>query len=275
MLPPRESRAVSEEGLAVVYDRHFLLGGARRNEVLELGEVRRYGLDSYGDAEYVSMYGLRPGEWYALGVRVLGRTAVECTRDGLGKAIGMDVAAVVRGARHGGGVLVLDLFAGSGNTLYWILRHLPGARGLGFELDPKVFELTTRNLAAIGTPIEIVNTDYRTGIADTTASTEELVVAFIAPPWGDALSATTGLDLRRTAPPVGEIVEVLSARFGQNRLLCAVQVYERVAPVSLERLQHGFDWSTLRMYDLNVPGQNHGILPGTRGWKPWPAQWSS
>ena len=76
------------------YDRQLLLGGAKRNAVLELWEVKRYGIDSYGDADYVSIYGMRPADWYAKGVRLLGRTAVECTRDGLGDAIGKDIAAI-------------------------------------------------------------------------------------------------------------------------------------------------------------------------------------
>jgi hypothetical protein len=32
-----------------------------------------------------------------------------------------------------------------------------------------------------------------------------------------------------------------------------------------------FSWSTKRMYGLNAPGQNHGLLIGTRGWVPRPA----
>lgn len=71
-----------------IYDRRLLLGGAKRNAVLELWEVQRYGIDSYGDADYVSIYGMRPPEWHAKGVRLLGRTAVECTRDRLRDAIG-------------------------------------------------------------------------------------------------------------------------------------------------------------------------------------------
>ena len=33
-----------------------------RNAVLELWEVHRYGTDSYGDADYVSIYGMRPAD---------------------------------------------------------------------------------------------------------------------------------------------------------------------------------------------------------------------
>ena len=120
------------------YDRQLLLHGAKRNAVLELWEVERYGTESYGDSDYVSIYGLPPREWYARGIRLLGRTAVECTRDELADTIGRDIAAV---ATKLGRVpsLVIDPFAGSGNTLYWILRHLPEARGLGCELDAAVF----------------------------------------------------------------------------------------------------------------------------------------
>src|SRR5260221_7458417 len=102
------------------YDRQLLLHGPKRDEVLELWEVRRYGGDSYGDADYVSVYGLRPADWYARGVRLLGRWTVECTRDSLAEAIATDVASVAATAPPSSGRLVIDPFVGTGNTLYWI-----------------------------------------------------------------------------------------------------------------------------------------------------------
>ena len=251
-----------------MYDRQLLLGGAKRNAVLELWEVQRYGTDSYGNADYVSLYGMRPSDWYAQGIRLLGRTAVECTRDELGDAIGKDIAAIAATGPLTAGALVIDPFAGSGNTLYWLLRHLPGARGLGFELDAAVFRLTTLNLAALALPIDVLNTDYTSGLTGASVAADHILITFIAPPWGDALSKTSGLDLRRTTPPITEIVDVLLHRFGQNRLLCAIQVYETVDPVSLAELRPRFDWSALRVYGLNAPGENHGILLGTKGWVP-------
>ena len=251
-----------------VYDRQLLLGGAKRNAVLELWEVERYGTDSYGDADYVSLFGMPPSDWYASGVRLLGRTAVECTRDGLGDAIGKDIAAIARTAPLMTGPLVIDLFAGSVNTLYWILRHLPGAQGRGFELDEAVFQLTRRNLATLTLPIDIVNADYLSGLSDTPVPADQPLVIFIAPPWGDALSPTSGLDLRRTAPPITRIVDDLVRRFPKNRLLCAIQVYETVDPVALAEVTARFGWSTRHVYRLNAPGENHGILLGTRGWVP-------
>src|SRR6266487_4880296 len=75
-------------------------------------------------------------------------------------------------------------------------------------------------------------------------------------------------DLRRTTPPITEIVDFLVGIVGKNPLLCAIQVYETLDPASLAELTPRFSWSAQRMYGLNAPGQNHGLLMGTRGWVP-------
>ena len=248
------------------YNRRLLLSDEKRNAVLELWEVQRYGADSYADIDYVSVYGMRPADWYARGVRLLGRTAVECTRDALGDAIATDIRAIAVRAPNPQGVVVIDPFAGSGNTLYWILRHLPAARGFGFELDRLVFELTERNIAALALPVEIVNADYLSGLGRISAA-DDLIVAFIAPPWGDALSPA-GLDLRRTMPPVASIIELLTDHFPDNRLLFAIQIYEATEGESLDAVRARFDWSTTRLYRLNAQGGNHGVLLGTTRWTP-------
>lgn len=273
-IPPiaRPSFFLSMEGQIVSdelpeYDRELLLGG-KRNAVLDLWEVQRYGNDSYGDTSYVSIYGMRPEDWHAKGARLLGRTAVECTRDRLGDAIGKEVAAIACLRPPGATPQVVDLFAGSGNTLNWLLRHLPGLRGVGFESDAEVFRLTRDNIAALALPIDILNTDYLTGLAGISVGLDELLILFIAPPWGDAFDRTSGVDLRRTNPPIIEIVDFLLYRFPQNHLLCAIQVYEVVHPISMAELRARFDWSSLRIIELNTAGQNHGILIGTKHWAP-------
>src|SRR3981189_2880710 len=168
------------------YDRQLLLEGAKRNAVLDLTEVQRYGIESWGDPDYVCIYGLRPADWYGRGIRILGRTTVECTPDELADNIARDIATVAKSAPLTSETLVLDPFAGSGNTLYWMLRHLPDAHGLGLEQDPMVFHLTSRNLAILNLSIEVSNRDYRTGLTILTAAQDQLLIAFIAPPWGDA-----------------------------------------------------------------------------------------
>ena len=49
------------------YDRQLLLAGAKRNAVLALTEVQRYGIEGWGDPDYVCIYGLRPADGYARG----------------------------------------------------------------------------------------------------------------------------------------------------------------------------------------------------------------
>jgi hypothetical protein len=61
-------------GWSPVHDRAFLLSERKRNHFLELWEVQQYGRDSFGDPDYVCLYGLRPASWYGRGVRILART---------------------------------------------------------------------------------------------------------------------------------------------------------------------------------------------------------
>ena len=247
-----------------VYDRWLLLG-EKRNEVLGLWEVQQYGRDGFGDPDYVSVYGLKPHEWHERGVRILGRTAVECTRDRLAALIGSDVAAVAQTA-PAASPMVVDLFAGSANTLYWIKRHVGACRAVGFELDEAVFELARRNIAIMGLGIDLRHDGYQHGLQALGEPGEDLLIMFVAPPWGRALSEKSGLDLRRTQPPVAEVIDVTTAAFGSHRLLFAIQVFQTVDPESLAEVTGRFPWSALKLYDVNAPGQNHGLLLATRGW---------
>ena len=64
---------LSQDQATPAYDRQLLLLGPKRNVVLDLAEVHRDGSDSYGDPDYVAIFGLTPAEWYARGIRLLGR----------------------------------------------------------------------------------------------------------------------------------------------------------------------------------------------------------
>src|SRR5690242_3626342 len=90
------------------YDRAFLLSPEKRNQVMELWEIQRYGNDSFADADYVSIYGMPPAEWYRRGIRLLARTAVECTRDSFADLIGKDVAGVLLSAPTTPRCVVID-----------------------------------------------------------------------------------------------------------------------------------------------------------------------
>lgn len=252
---------------SLVYDRALLLHGSKRNEMLTLAEIEQYGLDNFGDPDYVSIYGMPPGEWYRHGIRLLGRTAVECTRDKFGKRIGLDVASVAARMPSNQWV-VIDPFAGSCNTLFWILRQLPNSEGIAFESDPQVFELTLRNLAALDQRIELVHGDYVRRLEERCVPEDRGIVAFVAPPWGTALDEVQGLDLRRTTPPISEVIEQIARQFPKHNILLATQVYEKVGIPSLTEVQSKLDWTELRIYDINEKGRNHGVLLGTKRWAP-------
>src|SRR3954451_4737470 len=90
------------------YDRDFLLSPAKRNQIIELWEVEKFGRDSFGDENAVSLYGMTPPQWHALAARTLARTALEAVRDPLGNCIGQDVARVAATAPPGSTFGVVD-----------------------------------------------------------------------------------------------------------------------------------------------------------------------
>lgn len=249
------------------YDRAFLLSPEKRNQEMALWEVEQYGLDSYVDAEYVHLYGLPPAEWYRRGVRLLARTTVECVRDALGDLIGQDVARVLPPVPPETPFVVIDPFAGSCNSLYWLLRYVPGARGIAFEMDPTIFALTTRNIAALEQPIELLQGDYRALLPAYRFPAAHRLIVFVAPPWGDALNAQTGLDLRRTQPPVTDIIDFFESLYSEMPILYVIQVHQQVEPNSLAELTRRFEWWERRIYDINQEGMKHGILLGCRRWQ--------
>jgi hypothetical protein len=257
----------SGDPLSRVYDRALLLNGSKRNEILTLVEIEQYGLDSFADADYISIYGMPPREWYGHGIRLLGRTTVECTRDALADRMGRDVALVAT-RMPSNQFVVIDPFAGSCNTLFWILRYLPNAKGIAFESDPQVFELTHRSLAVLKQRIELVHGDYARLLEERCVPEDRGIVAFVAPPWGTALDEKQGLDLRRTTPPITEVIDRIAHQFPRHNILFAMQVYEKVSTPSLAEIQTRLDWTELHIYDINEKGQNHGILLGTKGCTP-------
>lgn len=250
------------------YDRDFLLSPEKRNQVVELWEVEKYGLDCFGDADHVHLYGLPPHEWYARGVRILARTCLEAVKDPLGNKIGSDIAEVVTRAGKQRPIGVVDPFAGSCNGLYAMVRHLPGSTGIGFELDPKVFELSTSNFAHLNAPIQLVHGSYKDLVGKHTHSPGSLVVVFLGPPWGDALRPETGLHLDKTKPPILEIIHDFERVYGNHPVLYVTEVHEVNEPTALEQVEAQFAWSDLRIYDVNVPGLQHGIMMGSKRWSP-------
>ena len=248
------------------YDRDFLLSPEKRNQIVELWEVEKYGRDCFNDPNHVHLYGMSPSEWYGRGVRILARTCLEAVKDPLGNEIGRDVAEIIARAPANSTVGVVDPFAGSCNGLYAILRHLPGSKGIGFEVEPAVFDLTTRNIAHLTAPIELVHGSYKDLVGSRRHPADHRIVVFLGPPWGDALQPGTGLHLDRTKPPILEIVNDFEQVYGTQPVLYVTEVHEVNEPYALRAVEAAFDWSDLRIFDVNVPGLQHGVLLGTRRW---------
>jgi hypothetical protein len=146
------------------------------------------------------------------------------------------------------------------------MRHLPRAKGIAFELEPTVFTLTSRNIVKLNAPIELVHGSYKDLVRSRTHPVDYLIVVFVAPPWGDALRRDTGLRLDRTRPPILEIVQDFEQVYGTQPVLYVTEVHEVNEPEALKALEAAFDWSELRIYDVIVPGLQHGVLLGTRRW---------
>jgi len=91
-------------------------------------------------------------------------------------------------------------------------------------------------------------------------------VAFLAPPWADALKVETGLDLGRTKPPIGDIIDDLEWIYPHNPILYAVEVHEQLVPEPLAALRARFERSELQIYDIPGPTGRHGVLLGTKRW---------
>jgi hypothetical protein len=255
------------EGSPPRYDRDYLLSAEKRNQILALWEVERFGRDSFGDPDAMSLYRMRPAEWYGRGVRVLGRTAVEAARDPLARRIAATVVRTASKAPSDFAPAVVDPFAGSCNALLWLVRGLPGAVGLGFEFDDEIFRLTSRNLAAIGAPIALLQGDCRSLIGERRLPGRQPIVAPLSPPWGDALNPKTGLDLSQTKPPIAEMVDAFQRAYPETPILYVIETHEHMAHEPLARLRDKFDWSELEVFEVGGPTGRHGVLLGAQRWR--------
>jgi hypothetical protein len=54
--------------------------------------------------------------------------------------------------------------------------------------------------------------------------------------------------------------------YGAQPVLYVTEVHEVNEPKALKAVEAAFDWSDLRIYDVNAPGLQHGVLLGTRRW---------
>ena len=127
--------------------------------------------------------------------------------------------------------------------------------------------MSARNIASLGAPIRLHQGDYGALVGQHRFPAGHRIVAFLAPPWADALNAATGLDLSRTKPPIREIIADFEKVYAESPIMYVVEVHERLVRDPLAALRAGFEWSELSIYDLVGPTGRHGVLLGTRRWR--------
>jgi len=168
------------------YDRHLLLEGAKRNAVLDSDEVAndtgwKAGVIPTTFAFTASDLWIGTEEGYGFWGERRWNVPAMCW-----PTESVETSPPLRSPPRSHPGHDTRPFAGSGNTLYWMLRHLPGAHGLGLEQDSDGVPAYVSDLAILNLSIEMSNRDYRMGLSTLTIAQDQLLIAFIAPPWGDA-----------------------------------------------------------------------------------------
>jgi hypothetical protein len=205
-----------------------LLGEAR-NRLLTGTELTTAGRLIYGQPEGLSLYGIPSPLMAALGLRLLGRTTIECSVDAYLRPVADALAAetIERDC-----AFVADLFCGSGNFGFHLGLRL-GKPVYASELDPLVHAATQHNFDVLGIDTALSLTDYR-DLLGTLPVRGDGDVYIVEPPWGPAFTAD-GLDLTRTAPPVPEIVDDIRQSRSGAPCLVAIKTNDQIAGDSLSR----------------------------------------
>jgi len=213
--------------------------GEHRNVVLSLGEIRRVGDEFYEDPEGFQIYGMRPRHYYEIGVRIAGRTAIEGTDDNRAVGQAQAVRDVLSKEFPGRLPSVVDLFAGSGNSLYHLARATNAVTTVGFELDTTVYELTRKNFEQIRFQALFERGSYQSLLRPDILPSENPCVVLVSPPWGAGFSFVEGLDLQRTEPPVDEILSFVRERLPHHELIFVIQTHERMVAESVAAITAG------------------------------------
>lgn len=233
--------------------------GEKRAKILTGEELCDASMRLYGDPDHLRIYGMTPRELGARGVRLFGRTAVECTTDPHAIAI----ARAVREQAQALGLTrwsVVDLFAGSGNFLFHLAAEAGADPALGFERDPAIFELTRANLERTGSRAQLHLGAFQDALRPDVVPGDRACVVCLHPPWGDGFSFQDGLDLRKTDPPTGDILRTVQERLPGYRLVFVHHIHEKMVEASVDEVTRGYRIHTRGVTRGSPPGMNTGYV---------------
>ena len=216
-----------------------------------------------GDRGDIRLFGLPTLGWWAIGVGILGRSAIEATRDPQARFLAEAVTTTLR--ENGHEITdVIDPFVGSGNVLYHFVKATGATNGTGIELDSTISVLTQRNFEALrrwrrlrGARVSIHHGDWcRT--AEFLTNRPTLIV--LSPPWGDAFDLE-GLDLRATEPPIGHLLARLAQIEGDGPVFVAVMTFPKIVRQSLDEIVAAYaTLPTLRPREAGVASRIDYLL---------------
>eukprot|EP00668_Euglena_longa_P032548 GGOE01041916.1.p1 GENE.GGOE01041916.1~~GGOE01041916.1.p1 ORF type:complete len:534 (+),score=145.05 GGOE01041916.1:235-1602(+) len=236
--------------------RQRLLGTEANLVVRDQYQMVEYSRILWSDPKQFGLYNAAPWKLQSRGVTLLNRTFMECKIDAVARPLVLSVVRELHlkactdaewvqrtgitfdsnsSSRQVPKIVVVDLFAGSGNMSFWF-HHVLGCDTFGFEANPEVHRLAALNLLLMGMPSvakHLLPLDFRDGLRRLAATgavpPDALLVCLIDPPWGDAMSLEHGLDLRRTMPPamdiIGSIVEFFPLEVAQERVFFLIHTY--------------------------------------------------
>ncbi|MEU8975304.1 hypothetical protein AB0D11_39805 [Streptomyces monashensis] len=209
--------------------------GELRTTVLTGEQLCEAGRLIYGRPESLALYGITAPDMEAAGIRLLGRTTIECCVDEYAASVADALAglhAALPPAEPGGQPLLMDLFCGSGNFSHHLAARL-GVAAYAAELDPDVHAATEHNLVRTASRTRLHLGDYRDLLGKHPARGPRDTY-FVEPPWGPAFTPA-GLDLTRTSPPVPEILDDIRRSREGVPCLVAIKTNDQIAHDSLAR----------------------------------------
>ncbi|MFJ8623730.1 class I SAM-dependent methyltransferase [Kitasatospora sp. NPDC093550] len=246
--------------LVAYFDLRTRLLGPLRNQPLTSDQLCEVGRILSGSPDGLSLYDVPAPRMVDRGIRLLGRTALECVKDPhpalVATALTEVLAEIGTDARTDGLTdartdrpatghrpLIADLFCGSGNLGHQLGRALGprfGHRVHATELDPLVHDFTRHNLALIGSPVRLRHADYRELLTTSTAphGRSRQDVYLVEPPW-DAGFTATGLDLTRTTPPVPDILDDIRRSRGDHPCVVVLKTSDLIAHDTLAAALRG------------------------------------
>jgi 16S rRNA G966 N2-methylase RsmD len=232
----------------------------RSEEILTLNDILEVGSIFYGGRDLLSLYGMDPFSFNKKGIRLLGRTSIECAID----AQSIQIARFIKNLKddffHGKGVVLLDLFAGSGNSLYHITKKINPLESIGIESNEKIYNLTCENLRIVNSNSKLYFGDAFEVIKQLKFPKETPIFVFLDPPWGRGLSSKYGLDLMKTSPSVYKTIIDVQKTLPHNPLIFIIKTYEKMAHYSVVNIVDQFSYSSIKLIPVMDNRFNIGMM---------------